>query len=54
MKNCVCGHHVSWHWVDTHRNGRCVYHITETDACSCDKFKEGEGRENELTLTVAN
>ena len=54
MKNCVCGHHVSWHWVDTHRNGRCVYHITETDACSCGKFKEGEGRENELTLKVEN
>ncbi len=54
MTNCICGHDVSWHWMDTHRKGRCVYHITELDACHCEKYIKNEDEKNQLTLEETN
>jgi hypothetical protein len=50
MTKCICGHDVSWHWMDMHRKGRCVYHITELDACHCEKYIKDEETKNEMTL----
>jgi len=38
MTNCTCGHDVSWHWMDMRRQRKCVYHISELDACHCKKY----------------
>jgi len=54
MTNCICGHDVSCHWMDMHRKGRCVYHITELDACHCQKYIKDEEEENEMTLKEEN
>ena len=54
LTNCICGHDVSCHWMDMHRNGRCVYHIAETDACRCEKYVKDERRTTELTLEESN
>jgi ferredoxin-thioredoxin reductase catalytic subunit len=54
MRNCICGHDISWHWMDIHRQGRCVYHINEYDACHCKKYIKGEDEEKEMTLEEKN
>lgn len=54
MTNCICGHDVRCHWMDMHRKGRCVYHITELDACHCKKYIKDEEEENEMTLKEEN
>lgn len=54
MKNCICGHDVRCHWMDMHRKGRCVYHITELDACHCQKYIKDEEEKNEMTLKEEN
>jgi len=48
MTNCICGHDVSWHWMDMHRKGRCVYRIAEIDSCQCEKYVKDEDKEKEL------
>ena len=50
MRTCICGHDVSWHWMDMHRKGRCVYHIAELDACQCKKYVKDEDTNNELAI----
>ena len=50
MRTCICGHDVSWHWMDMHRKGRCVYHIAELDACQCKKYVKSEDTNNELAI----
>jgi len=50
MTNCICGHDVSWHWMDMHKKGRCVYRITEIDACHCEKYVKNVDQGKELTL----
>jgi len=50
MTNCICGHDVSCHWMDMQLKGRCVYHITELDACHCQKYIKDEKEQNEMTL----
>lgn len=50
MTKCICGHDVSWHWMDMHKKCRCVYRITEIDACHCEKYVKDEYREKEITL----
>jgi len=54
MTNCICGHDVSCHWMDMHSKARCVYHITESDACHCKKYIKDEEEENEMTLKDEN
>lgn len=54
MTNCICGHDVSCHWMDMHSKARCVYHITELDACHCQKYIKDEEEENEMTLKEEN
>ena len=54
MTNCICGHDVSCHWMDMHRNGRCVHHIAEMDACRCEKYVKDERRTTEMTLEEKN
>ena len=49
MTNCICGHDVSWHWMDMHKKARCVYRIAEIDACHCEKYVKVD-RGKELTL----
>lgn len=51
MTNCICGHDVSWHWMDMHKKGRCVYRIAETDACHCEKYvKDDDDKGRELAV----
>lgn len=50
MTNCICGHDVSWHWMDMHKKGRCVYRIAEIDACHCEKYVKDVDQGKELTL----
>lgn len=54
MTNCICGHDISCHWMDMHRKGRCIYHITELDACHCQKYIKDAEEENEMTLKEEN
>jgi hypothetical protein len=54
MTNCICGHDVSCHWMDMRCKGRCVYHITELDACHCQKYIKDEEEESEMTLKEEN
>ena len=50
MTNCICGHDVSWHWMDMHKKARCVYRIAEIDACHCGKYVKDADPGKELTL----
>ena len=50
MTNCICGHDVSWHWIDMHKKGRCVYRIAEIEACQCEKYVKDEDQGKEITL----
>jgi hypothetical protein len=36
--------------MDMQLKGRCVYHITELDACHCQKYIKDEKGQNEMTL----
>jgi len=40
--------------MDMRRKGRCVYHITELDACHCQKYIKDEEEENDMTLKEEN
>lgn len=54
MTKCICGHDVSWHWMDMHKKARCVYRIAEIDACHCEKYvKVDQGKELTLENTGA-
>ena len=50
MTNCICGHDVSWHWMDMHKQHRCVFRIAETNACHCKKYVRDNDQEKELTV----